>query len=359
MEHVAIDLGSRKSQVCVRAADGTIVLERAVPTLLIADFLAPRAPCRVILETCAEAFAVADAIHRANPAHELRIVPATLAPTLGVGARRSKSDLRDARALSNASTRVDLGSVHIKSPQARAALTLGVSRDALVRSRTLLINCVRGWGRQHLVRPKNGASTAFPDRMRAATQVAGLELPAEISSLLEVIDTLTDHERALSKKTDEQAKKHPLCKLLRTAPIGACTAVAFVATVDDISRFPFAHALEAYLGLTPGEDSSAERQRTTGITKAGSARLRWLLVQSCWSAVNRRPEDPLVRWTIALALRRGWKIAITAMARKLAGILWAMWRYNKPYDPSRAASVTPTALAPMPPRAMELDSTHC
>ena len=61
MQHVAIDLGGRESQICVRAPDGTIIEEKRYPTRLL-DKLMNRWPqSRVIVETSAEAFRVADA----------------------------------------------------------------------------------------------------------------------------------------------------------------------------------------------------------------------------------------------------------------------------------------------------------
>ena len=72
MEHCAIDLGGRKSQVCVRASDGTIVHESRPETLALKEFLQGRPKSRVIVETCAEAFGVADAALALG--HEVRVV---------------------------------------------------------------------------------------------------------------------------------------------------------------------------------------------------------------------------------------------------------------------------------------------
>jgi transposase len=106
MQHLAIDLGSRESQVCIRNADGDIVSERKVHTAKLSDFLARQPLSRVILETSAEAFLIADAA--SEHGHEVRVVPATLVRTLGIGERRMKNDQRDARKLSEVSVRIDL-----------------------------------------------------------------------------------------------------------------------------------------------------------------------------------------------------------------------------------------------------------
>jgi transposase len=127
---------------------------------------------------------------------------------------------------------------------------------------------------------------------------------------------------------------------LATAPgIGPVTATAFVATLDEITRFATAHQLEAYLGLVPSERSSGERQRRGRITKAGNTRMRWLLVEAAWRVLRSPRADaaPLRAWAERIALRRGKRIAVVALARRLAGVLYAMWRDGTSYDPRPAS----------------------
>ena len=113
------------------------------------------------------------------------------------------------------------------------------------------------------------------------------------------------------------------------------TAAAFVAALDDAPRFRRAHEVEAYLGLVPRELSSGERQRRGRITKAGNTRMRWLLVQAAVSILRRRdPRTAALRdWATRIAARRGKKIAVVALARRLAGILYALLRDGTTYDP--------------------------
>src|SRR5215468_2255802 len=171
MEHLAIDLGGKESQICVRDAREQILDERKVPTKRLGEYLAKRPHSRVILETSAEAFAVADLARHAG--HDVRVVPATLAPSLGVGARGIKTDRRDAQVLSEVSCRVELRSVHIPSEQARAWRTLCNSRDALVSSRTKLSNTVKSQLRSRLVLTHKRRSTGTPAQIRALwTEIA-------------------------------------------------------------------------------------------------------------------------------------------------------------------------------------------
>ena len=336
MEHVAIDLGGRESHVCVRALDGTIVDERPWPTARLGVYLKRRPASRVIVETSAEAFAVAD--RALEQGHEVRVVPATLVKSLGVGARGIKTDQRDARVLSEVSCRIDLPSVHVPSEASRSRKSMCGAREALVETRTKLINTVRGWLRTQLLKIPSGTSATFPQRVRHKLLSAPDGMPAFIERPLRVIDELSEQIREADEELAQLAEHDEICRRLMTVPgVGAVTSVRFSAALDDVGRFAGAHAVESYLGLTPGEDSSSTRKRRTGVTKAGSPRVRWALVQACWSMRRSRPDDPLVQWSVQVEQRRGKLVAIVAMARKLAGILYAMWRDGTVYEPHHEA----------------------
>jgi transposase len=141
----------------------------------------------------------------------------------------------------------------------------------------------------------------------------------------QVIEEITAH--------DERVQR------LRAVPsIGPVTAAAFVATIDDVRRFRRAHEVEASLGLVPRELSSGESQRRGRITKAGHARTRWLLIQAAVSILRRRPPqaEALRTWALHIAARRGKHIATVALARRLAGILYALLRDGSVFDPRRS-----------------------
>jgi transposase len=108
----------------------------------------------------------------------------------------------------------------------------------------------------------------------------------------------------------------------------------FVAAIDDVSRFANAHSVQAYLGLTPGENSSSTRQQRTGITKSGPAPVRRTLMQAAWNIRRLRPMDPISQWAMEIEKRRGKFVATVAVARKLAGILFALWRDGARYEPN-------------------------
>jgi len=336
MKHIAIDLGGMESQVCVRDSDGAIQLERKHKTRDLDLFLGGREKSRVIVETSAEAFKVADAALAAG--HEVRVVPATLVKSLGVGSRKTKTDVRDAQILSEVSCRIDLPSVHIPSQLSRERRSLCTLRESLVSARTQLVNSVRGYLRTQLIRIPTGRTETFPDRIRKLLEPRPEGLPTMVDRLLASIATLNQQIVLADRELESIAEADPTCRRLMTVPgVGPVTAVRFVAAVDRIDRFQNAHKVEAYLGLTPGEDSSSTRERRTGITKAGPPRLRWTLTQAAWCLWRTRPQDPNVLWAQNIERKRGPSIAIVALTRKLAGILFAMWRDDSNYNPSHRA----------------------
>jgi len=333
VEHLAIDLGGRESQICIRSSEGEILLEHRLQTASVKRYLKGRPPSRVVLETCTEAFAVADAAVAAG--HEVRVVPAVLVRSLGVGARGVKSDRSDARTLSEVSCRIDLPSVHIPSQQARDRKTMCGMRDGLVECRTKLINTVRGWLRAESRRLRSGDVATLPSRVRETVK----ERPPFVERLLLSIEELTKQIAEADVELSAQANADATCECLMTVPgVGPVTAMRFVATVDDVGRFASAHQVESYLGLVPGERSSGDHKRMTSITKAGSSKMRWALVQACWVARRSARMDPMVRWAAEVEKRRGKRAAIVALARKVAGIMYAIWRDGSTYQPDRGAA---------------------
>ena len=366
MEHVAIDLGGRESQLCVRNERGEILVERRVTTRSLEKHLRKRPKSVVVMETCAEAFSVADAA--AALGHEVRVVPATLVRALGVGARGIKTDVRDARVLSEASVRMTLPSVHVPSLASRDGKALCNARDVLVKCRTMLINAQRGYLRTQTVKVAPGGSETFPARVAKALRKAqGEPPPAQSSSapqdttsatvdrnkypsalsasgalpvfadrLLCAIGELTERIAQADEELKQRVAPDPVCQRLMSIPgVGPVCATRFVTTLDTVERFASTAQVQSYLGLVPGEQQSGDKRRQTRMIKCGAAPARAALVQSAWCLYRLRKNDPLVLWATELEKRRGKKIAISSLARKLATVMFVLWRDGTTYEPSR------------------------
>src|SRR3954466_9142274 len=161
--------------------------------------------------------------------------------------------------------------------------------------------------------------------------LAELELPLEeretLDSSLRQIDFLDGEIALVDRVIAHDALNWPDARRLMTVPgVNLIVAVTFLATVGDIHRFPDRRKLVAYLGLDPKVRQSGDAPASHGhISKQGSSQARHALVEASWSAV--RSPGPLHAFYQRIRARRGHQVAITAAARKLACLFWAMlWR---------------------------------
>jgi transposase len=165
------------------------------------------------------------------------------------------------------------------------------------------------------------------------------EVRATIEPLLATLEPLELQLAAVEQRLEQLCATEPVVAQLMTTPcVGPIVAASFVSVIDEANRFRNAHQVESYLGLVPSEDSTGGKRRLGSISKQGNSYLRAMLVQASWLML-RLPgrSDPLQRWALAIAERRGKRIAAVALARRLAGVLWAMWRDGTVYDPELAA----------------------
>ena len=192
-------------------------------------------------------------------------------------------------------------------------------------------------------------------RRPTIAKLAALPLPPhvrdELARLVAEWAPLGEQLAAADADLGALAAADPVVTRLRTMPtIGPITALAYVAALDDVTRFTDAHQVQGYLGLVPSEYSSGDRRVRGRITKRGDVRLRWLLVEAGWRVVRAPNAEwrDLRTWGVKVADRRGKPIAAVALARRLAAIRYAMWRDGTSY---RARQLESAASRPTPTRA--------
>jgi transposase len=341
MENIGLDLHKRETQVCILDESGAIQLERRIPTTrpALTALLGARAPARILLEAGTESEWVAQ--HLEHLGHEVTVADPNYAPMYSTRQRAVKTDRRDARGLAEAGRLGAYRVVHRPSARQRQVRAELAVRDALVRTRTRYINLLRAQLRQQGLRLPSGSPEQV--RPRLARVALPPALAATVAPLVALLKPLEQELAAADARVSALAASDPAVRHLDAVPsIGPVTAAAFVATLDEVTRFPSAHHVEAYLGLAPQERSSGERQHRGAITKQGSSRVRWLLVEAAWRI--RRSRHPahaaLQAWAARIEARRGKRVAVVALARRLAGILYALWRDGSTYGarPGRVVS---------------------
>jgi transposase len=178
---------------------------------------------------------------------------------------------------------------------------------------------------------------------RAAAHIPEALWPA-LGPILETIASLTQRIRDYERQLETISKEHyPETELLRQVEgVGPLTALTFVLTVEDPSRFEKSRSVGAYLGLVPAKDQSGERDPQKRISKEGDEMLRRLLVSGAHYILGPFAKDSdLRRHGEKLSSRGGKnakKRAIVAVARKLAVLLHSLWVSGEIYEPLRNAN---------------------
>ena len=343
MDTIGLDLHKRETQICTIAKDGTVTEQRIATTPeRFRAVLGNGLPARILLEASTESEWVAQLLEAMG--HEVIVADPNFAPMYASRRRRVKTDRRDARTLAEA---LRLGAYRVahrvcaERRHIRAELAV---REALVRTRTRYIALAKA-----LVR-RDGLRVAPSEARFVAHRIAALDLSptltTELAPLFHVLGPLNEQITAADRRIETLTTADPTVALLRTAPgIGPITAAAVVATADDIRRFQGAHQFEAFLGLVPSERSSGEKRAIGRITKAGNVRTRYLLVEAGWRILRSKSQDTaaLRAWALTIAARRGNRIAVVALARRLAGIVFGMWRDGRVFDATKVRMPRPRA----------------
>lgn len=262
------------------------------------------------------------------------------------GSRR-KTDRIDAETLARLA-RVDPALLHPiehRSAEAQAALQTIRSRAALVKTRTELVNHVRGAAKSAGVRLPGCSPWVLPRKARLVLAGDG---STALDGVLVMIASLNRQIARYDRTIAHLAARSPVAPALQQVPgVGPLTAVTFALTLDNPRRFPKSRTVGAYVGLTRREDSSGDQHPELPITKAGDPYLRQLLVQCAHHILGPfGPDTDLRRWGLALAgegSKQRKKRAVVAVARKLAVLLHHLWVSGEPYRPLRERNQEVTA----------------
>ena len=328
MEYIGIDVHKQSSQVCILTEESGELLERRVQTRreTLAELLGGRPRARIVIEASTESEWVARCLEELG--HEVVVADPNFAAMYATRSRKVKTDRRDARTLCEA---CKLGAyrqpAHRSSDESRQRRARLSVREVLVNTRTKYISLIRSLLRREGFRVRSGNAKTFAARLGELTLPTHLE--GAIAPLLVQMASLNEQLKAADAELVQLTKSDVVVKRLCSVPsVGPVTAVSFVAFVDNVERFSSASQVRAYLGLVPRELSSGEKQFRGRITKAGNRRMRSLLVEVAWGILRFRRDatQSLRDWALRIAARRGKRIAAVALARKLAGILYAMWR---------------------------------
>ena len=336
MIFIGLDLGDKHSHVFVLDSNGELIEETRLPTTRTSfqRKFSSLPPSRVAMEVGAHSRWASHLIKELG--HDVLVANARKLRAIYSNPR--KGDRADAETLARLA-RLDprlLYPVHHRSPQAQADLAVIRSRDALVRSRTLLINHVRSIVKSSGARLPSCSADSFSNK--AASSIPEPLCPA-LLPILDSIASLTQKIRAYDRHIETLGDtQYPETTLLRRIDgVGPITALAFILTLEDPTRFQKSREVGPALGLVPRTDQSGDHDPQLRITKTGNSYLRRLLVSSAQYILGPfGPDCDLRAWGLMLAERGGKnakKRAVVAVARKLAVLLHHLWKNGEVYDP--------------------------
>jgi transposase len=249
-----------------------------------------------------------------------------------------KGDRADAETLARLA-RLDpalLSPIHHRSPQAQSDLAVLRSRDAIIRSRTLLINHARSIVKSSGDRLPSCSADSFAPKV--APDIPETLHPA-LLPILDTIASLTKQIREYDRQIELLCQdQYPETKLLRkVSGVGPLTALGYILTLEEPRRFQRSRQVGPALGLVPKRDQSGDQDPQLRITKTGDPYLRRLVVGSAQYILGPfGPDCDLRRWGLKLAERGGKnakKRAVVGVARKLAVLLHHLWKTGEIYDP--------------------------
>lgn len=332
-----LDLGDRYSRLCLLDTHSGEVIEESRLTTTPEAFerrFSNSEPIRVAIEASTHSPWVSRLLESCG--HEVLVANARKVRLIYGEAR--KSDKLDAENLARLA-RLDpklLSPLKHRDEASQAHLALVRSREALVSSRTKLVNHVRGAVKSFGGRLPKCSAQSF--HKKAAANIPEPLKPA-LEPLLETIEALTTRIRQFDRQLEALAEEfYPETKLLRQVNgIGPLSALAFVLILQNPERFETSRMVGAYAGLVPARHQSGESDPQKRISKRGDRMLRRLLVSSSQYILGPFGEDSdLRRHGLKIAERggkRAKKRAVVAVARKLAVLLHRLWLTGELYDP--------------------------
>jgi transposase len=312
-----LDVSLEETAICVIDEEGRIVREGRVgsePETLVAFFRASGMTMeRVGLEACSlTAWLQQELSAEGIPAICIEARRAKAA----MGAMPNKTDRNDARGIAQIMRTGWFRAVHVKSPSCRSWRALLTARRALLNKRRDVENGIRALLREV------GLKLGTPSRKNFAARVRELVadnqvLAALAESLLSVIEVMTREVERLTKRVLDEVRMEPTCRRRMTVPgVGALTALAFRATIDQPDRFRKSRAVGAHLGLTPRRYQSGETDILGRISRCGDELARTALYEAAHSLLIRDTRWSALRvWGLSVAKRRGMPRARVAVAR--------------------------------------------
>src|SRR6204780_1339006 len=325
--YVGLDVSLKQTSICVVDQSGAIVREGVVDSdpEAVALFGRSRGPgtVRIGIETGPTTTWLWTELNRLG------------LPVICIDARHAKAvlkmqinkcDRNDAAGIARIMQTGWFKEVRVKDLDSHAVKALLASRALLVKIKRDLENQIRGLLKNLGLVIGRAKFNVFAVRAEELIEDRP-ELVAAVRPLLDARKAIEQQVDDLDRKVMWLARNNAQVRRFMTVPgVGPITALCFLATIDDPTRFKRSRSVGAYAGLTTRRYASGEIDWSGRISKCGDAMMRMYLYEAANVLLTRIAKwSALKAWGIRLAKRSGLRKAKVAVARKLAVILHRMW----------------------------------
>jgi transposase len=249
-----------------------------------------------------------------------------------------KNDWRDAEMLAKVA-RTDrslLSPVKLRCDGDQELMRLVKARDLLVKTRTGIVNQIRGFCKSEGVHPPKCSAQSFK-RLEHEIPASVLPVVKPLFAVLEELGKKIGLYDKMIAETTKNLHKEDAALLEPIGGVGPVTAAAYLAAIGDVATFGSARDAGPYFGLIPRQDQSGQTDRQLRISKEGNQIVRRLLVTAANYIMGPFGKDcELRRHGMKIAERGGKnakKRAKVAVARKLAVLMLAILKTRSAYRP--------------------------
>jgi len=339
IRYVGLDLHKEFIQMCILDEKGNVLEEGRIGTqwdeltkwrekLGMED--------QVAFESCPFAWTVHDILE----GRVGRIVISNAYKTRAIAEARIKTDKVDARILAELLRADFLPSVWMPDEKTQRVRILVTHRHNLVKRIISLKNSIHARFHQRFLNCPH--SDLFGRGGRSWIAANREHLPEmeqrQLDSTLRILECVEGERQGVEIELAEMAYHSEEARLLMTIPgIDYPVALALLAAIGEINRFPTPEKLCAYLGLVPSVHQSGNHEFYGRITKHGNAAARWMLVQS--SHQLTRLCTPMRPFYERIRAKKGRQTAVVAVARKLATLAWHLLTHKQPYRYANARCI--------------------
>jgi transposase len=332
---MGIDLAKNVFQLHGVDKHEKVVLRKQLKRSQMLEMFANKPPMLIGIEACGGAH------YWARELTKLGHTVKTMAPQhVKAYVKSQKNDKRDAEAICEAVSRPTMRFVPIKTEDQQDMQAIHRVRDRLVKSRTALVNEMRGLLAEYgIVITYTGVPATRRGLLEAVENAENGLTPKMREILFELNEELNDIEsriqRFLQKIHQHSDQDDRVKRVMEIEGLGPISASAIVTAVGNAKQFKNGRDMAAWIGLVPTQHSSGGKEKLGGISKRGDKFLRTLLIHGARSVIrfSETKTDKRNVWVNALIARRNKNVATVALANKNARIIWSILAREEHYRP--------------------------